>query len=486
MSSVPNAGLLNRLDGLDAFIEESAKLWNVPGGAVAVIKDTEVVYNKGFGFRETGSTVKPDADTQYWIASNTKAFTAASVMILVDEGKLELDKPIKSYIPWFKMYDTFATERVTARDLLTHRTGVPDHGWAFHNSKWTRKDLVERIQYLEPNHDLRNYLQYNNKMYMVAAYLVEYITGQTWESFVQERILNPLGMTSTYFNRTKSRNTGNFARHYYDENGKQNEYKINPGEDPETFWPMGPAGSICSCTKDLVKWLSVFMNKGEYNGIRILSEKSVLEMTRPQMVDTAKLNFIEQGHLSTCLGWFSLYHRGHHVVAHGGFYGSDILFLPNDGIGVIYLTSKNTPLCDVIANTAFDRLLGMDEMPWNQKFKALAEKNKTAEHNTMPLEDEEIGTESKPLLPLEKYAGRYDHLAYGDFTINYDGNKLFCHKFGKDIPFRHDRDNTFELISETGDPIIKFSFQIDEKGSVTSASSPMEPLVKDIVFERVI
>jgi len=162
----------------------------------------ETVYCKGFGVRGLDSTDPVDTNTIYRLASNTKAFTAFSLGLLVDEGKLEWDKPIKNYIPDFKLYNDYLTESVTVRDLLCHRTGLPAHDWALHDPSLTRKDCVERLRYLEPNFDLRVKHQYNNKMFMLAAYVLECITGEVWEHFVMRRIFEPLEMNNTIFHCT--------------------------------------------------------------------------------------------------------------------------------------------------------------------------------------------------------------------------------------------------------------------------------------------
>ena len=178
----------NQLQGFEDFVRTIIEYWKVPGVAVAIIKDGEIVHSQGYGLRNVAEGLQVTPETLFPIASCTKAFTSTSMALLADEGKLDWDTPVKEYIPSFKLYDSFATERLTPRDLVTHRSGLPRHDLMWYHSTYTRKELFDRLQYLEPSKDLRTLWQYQNLMYMAAGYLVGELSGQSWEEFAQKRI----------------------------------------------------------------------------------------------------------------------------------------------------------------------------------------------------------------------------------------------------------------------------------------------------------
>ena len=181
-----------QLQGLDGFVRVVMRDWRAPGLAMTVIKDNEIIYAQGFGQRDEAQHLPVTSQTLFPIASCTKAFTTAAMGILTDQGKLDWDTPVRAYIPSFKLYDPLAAERVTPRDLVSHRTGLPRHDLVWYNNTTaTRRELFERLQYLEPTKDFRSFWQYQNLMYMAAGYLVETISGQTWEEFVQQNIFRP-------------------------------------------------------------------------------------------------------------------------------------------------------------------------------------------------------------------------------------------------------------------------------------------------------
>ena len=186
-------------DLLPDFIKKTMALWHVPGLALAVVKDGQVILSEGYGLRNIDPPLPVTPHTLFPIASCTKAFTTMALSMLVDAGKLDWDRPVKASMPTLKLWDAFATERITARDLVTHRSGLPGHDMMWFATQLNRREIVQRLQYLEPTCDLRSRFQYQNLMFMLAGLLLEEIAGSTWQQFVQTRILDPLGMDQTGF-----------------------------------------------------------------------------------------------------------------------------------------------------------------------------------------------------------------------------------------------------------------------------------------------
>jgi CubicO group peptidase (beta-lactamase class C family) len=356
-----------RLDGFDEFVNNAMKDWKVPGMAISIIKDEEMIYSRGFGLRDPQNNLEMNADTLYRIASNTKAFTAMSLAILVDEGKMEWDKPVRHYIPSFKLFDTYASEHVTPRDLLCHRTGLPSHDGALDDRNMSRREIVEHFRYLEPSCDIRTRLQYNNWMYMLAGHLVECVAGDKWEHFVQERIFNPIGMKNSNFSFIKSRKTGNYAECFYEKAGELIQYRMHKEFDPDFVFPRAPAGAINSSANEMANWVILQLNKGKFEGRQIVSEAGIYEMHSPNMIDNWNSPYDELGESSCGLGWFIWSYRGHKLVLHGGFFGSQVYLMPKQKIGVVVLPTFGSELPGVAAYNIFDRLLGLDEIPWNRR-----------------------------------------------------------------------------------------------------------------------
>jgi CubicO group peptidase (beta-lactamase class C family) len=230
----------------------------VPGLALGVILGDEVILAKGFGKRDIASGLEVTPRTLFAIGSSSKAFTAKGLAMLDDEGKLEWDKPVKHYIPSLQLYDYVATERLTPRDLLIHNSGLPRYDilW-YNNANLSRKDVFERLQYLEPTRDFRTTWQYQNLMYATAGYLIEIISGQTWEEFIRQRILEPLGMSDTNFSVHDSQQTPDFALPY-----KETKQQIERIDFYDRMQAVGPAGAINSHIMDMAKWTSCLINEG--------------------------------------------------------------------------------------------------------------------------------------------------------------------------------------------------------------------------------
>lgn len=257
------------------LIEKTLDLWHVPGLAVAVVQDGQVILCDGFGLRNVAQSLSVTAETLFPIASCTKAFTAMSMAMLVDAGLLEWDKPVKKYLPDFKMWDAFATERLTPRDCVSHRSGLPGHDMLWFGSNFNRREILERLRYLEPTCDLRTTFQYQNLMFAVAGVLVEEIAGISWEQFVQTRIFNRLGMNRTNFSTETTQHSSDFAMPYLVRQGQFKEipFQKHNGEESGTR----PAGGICSCVKDMAKWVQLQLNKGKMGDDLLVFDARLIE-----------------------------------------------------------------------------------------------------------------------------------------------------------------------------------------------------------------
>jgi len=475
-----------QLQGFEDFVRTTMQDWKLQGLAIAIVKDGEVISSKGFGLRDAASGLEVTPQTLFPIASCTKAFTTTAMAILVDEGKLDWDTPVRSYIPTFKLYDPFTTERITPRDLVTHRSGLPRHDLVWYNSSASRRQLFDRLQYLEPSKDFRAVWQYQNLMYMAAGYLIQQITGQTWEEFVQQRIFDPLGMASSNFSIVETAEKATDFSHPYRE--EKDEVKEIPFYAAQGA--IGPAGAIVSNISDMSKWVLLQLNKGKYGDTQIVSEAQLAQLHFPQMVIPETSNYTEIAYSSYGMGWAVTTYRGHPMINHsGGIDGFSTLttFFPQDAIGIVVLANMGgTPISGILTFNAFDRLLGMDEVPWSERSKKEREEFKAASEKGKEKSETDRVPGTTPSHPLDAYTGDFEHPGYGTLSVQLDGDQLQITYNSMVFPLKHYHYDIFEFTLEKWEMNFKVSFLTNVKGDIDTLTAPLEPTVKDIVFKRAV
>ncbi len=470
------------MEWLRDFINNTIQEWKVPGLAIAIVQDNQIIFCEGFGLRDVEKGLKVTPKTLFAIGSCTKAFTTMAMGILADRGKLDWDKPVRNYLPTFKLYDSYATEHITPRDLVTHRSGLPRHDGVWYGTPFTRQEIVERLQYLEPSHELRTVFQYQNLMYMTAGYLVGQIAGSSWEEFVQQEIFNPLSMEGSNFSVVKSQEADDFALPYQE---KDDEVKEIPFRNIDA---VGPAGSINAHVTDMAKWLLLHLNQGKYDDKQIISSGNLSQMHMPQFVAPGPLEYEEILYSSYGLGWGITAYRGHNFIQHGGGidgFSALTTLMPQDKIGVVVLTNMNgTPLPSILTYQICDRLLGLDEVPWNERIKKKVDEAKEAAEKAKETTSSDRKTGTQPSHPLEDYTGNFEHPAYGIVSIEINDTHLKATHYSTVYELQHYHYDIFELKSELLEITERLSFFTDTKGNITSLSIPLEHTVKDIVFTR--
>ena len=254
-----------RLDGFDAYMQKVLKDWNVPGIGVAVVAKDKVVLARGYGYRDYGKKLPFTTKTVVPIASNTKLFTATAVGLLVEDGKLGWDQPLRRYVPSVQFYNDELNAAVTIRDMLAHRTGITRHDSIWYKSDFTRQELFERLKYLEPSQPMRQTFLYNNMMYAGAGRVVELLSGKSWEDYVSERILRPLGMTSTVFSIEDLQKQPEHGVPYTERRDSFELYRIPYYSEAAG---MGPAGNMNSNLEDMSRWVIAQLSGGMVDGKR--------------------------------------------------------------------------------------------------------------------------------------------------------------------------------------------------------------------------
>jgi CubicO group peptidase (beta-lactamase class C family) len=467
-------------EGFDAFAQQVLKDWKGAGFAVAVIEGGKVTYAKGFGVRDLKNNQPVTTKTLFAIGSATKSFTVTSLGVLVDQGKLDWDKPLRTYLPDFQLMDQFATERMTPRDLVTHRSGLPRHDRMWLNSPFTRQEIFDRLRYLEPNKDFRSTFQYQNLMFMTAGMLAGHVAGMPWEDHVRKVIFDPLGMSSTNFSVVDMQKSADHSQPYMVVKEQIREM------DFRNIDTIGPAGSINSNVEDMAKYVMLHMQHGK----GVLSLKNSRDMQSPQMSIAGPGPEKELGAQSYGMGFFLTTYRGHYLVHHGGNidgFSSLVTFMPQDNIGMIILSNQNgSRIPTVVSYDIYDRLLGLDQIDWTKRFKTQQERGRegTEEAKKKGYTAQVQGT--NPSHPLADYAGDYESPAYGIASVTLENGALKFSYHGGGGPLNHYHYEVFEVAERELESLSKekVSFHTNLRGDVDSLSVPFDANVKDIVFSR--
>jgi len=473
------------LEGFDKFIDQALEDWLTPGLAIGIVLDNEVIYAEGFGLRDREQSLPVTPKTIFAIGSSTKAFTTFLLGLLVDEGKLDWDKPVADYLPGFRLHDEYATLHMTPRDLVTHRSGLPRHDLAWYSSTFDRATLVERLPFYQPNEDLRETFQYNNMMFLTAGYLGGQLTESTWEDAIRERIFKPLGMSSSNFSVNDSQKAPDYALPYEE---KDDEIRLMAFRNIDN---VGPAGSINSNIVDMTRWLLVHLNKGKLEGKQIISEPTLTDMHTPHMVISA---IPEEPEFSpTCygMGWFIQTYRGHYRVQHGGNidgFTALVTLFPRDGLGIVALANMNGAALPNLATLhAADRIFGLEFKDWNgealEKWKVGKQATKEAEEK----KDTMRKPDTKLAHPLQEYAGEYEHPGYGILKIELKDQQLVMTFNDIVTPLEHWHYEVFNGLENPDDHTfedMRIRFLTNMKGDVDAVAAPFEMMVDEIIFKR--
>nr|BCX00425.1 MAG: serine hydrolase [Bacteroidota bacterium] len=419
--------------GLDAYVERLMRTFAVPGLALAIVKDGQVLLARGYGVRTLGFPEPVDGQTRFGIASNTKAFTAVALQMLVEEGKLDWDRPVVDYLPAFQLSDPYATRALTVRDLLVHRSGLGlgagDLLW-WPPTGYDRAEIVRRIRHLPMAHPLRYRYAYNNVLYIVAGALIEAVTGQSWEEFVEQRIVRPLGMRNAHVRLSAAAEPGNVARPHALVGGRLQPVR------PFTSDVANPAGGINASAEDIARWMIALLDSGRLaDGSRLFQARWVEEFWSiqtpipiPDRIDP-ELEPLRPRFLGYGMGLQVRDYRGYKLLTHtGGLPGylSRLALLPERKLGVAVLTNQESSAAfNALTWWILDYYLGVrPAYDWIEAYRRLEERSQAqlaeAESRIRAARDSTRG----PSLPLERYAGRYRDAWYGEVEIAYRDGRL--------------------------------------------------------------
>jgi CubicO group peptidase (beta-lactamase class C family) len=469
-------------------IQKALADFSAPGAGVAIVAEGRVVLAQGFGVRALGGQAPVNADTQFVIASCTKAFTAAGLSVLADAGALTLDQPLRELMADFQLMDPAAGAGAAARDLLCHRTGLPRHDMVWYdNNALSRADLVRRLRHLEPTAPFRVRHQYNNLMYITAGRLAEVVSGQSWEDFTRVQLLRPLGMNRTVFSVADMARDPNAAKPHERRRG------VVEGVPYRNVDVLGPAGAINSTPRDIARWMLLHLNGGEIEGRRLLARDTLEQMHRPHIPIGQPSLSADISDTLIGLGWRTDQYRGRRRVHHGGAldgFRAMVQLFPDQRAGVaVFLNVAPSELPEMICRTVADRALSLEPRDWLGDALTRAKAGEEADTFARARKGELRRANAPLSQPLSAYAGAYEHPGYGRLTITQAGDKLSVGYNAFTIDLSHWHFDTFNGAAnasrdDTFDDI-RFQFETDLDGRIAAVSAPLEPTVKAIRFTRV-
>jgi CubicO group peptidase (beta-lactamase class C family) len=471
------------IPALERLIAEAMDEWKVPGLAIAVVQDGQVTFVNAYGLRDVEAGLKVTTDTQFLIGSVTKSFTATGLALLVDERRMDWNKPVRDYIPEFRLHDAVATDRVTVRDLLCHHSGLPRHDWIWLPGDRSPAQMLAAMRYLEPSEDIRSAYQYLNLGYLVASMVTERVSGQSWTEFIRARLTDKLHMNVTFTVEDLAA-AADFAVPYAMDGDTRLRSKLWP-------IPATAAGGINTSIASLANWLRLHLDKGEFEGQRLLSPALSRQLQTPR-VHVSAPEFAEYSDVHYGFGLRQHSYRGERVVWHGGGWigwGTLMTMLPDRGVGIAVFTNRSqSAVAEIVANYVFDRVCGKEPIPWFDRYRERRRKVLAQRDVDRQARKAARRPDTRPSHDLADYAGDYQHPGYGRITIiQAEGTLIWAYR-GMSEPLAHRHYDTFEL-PEAPDRLLPdrlaISFSTDREGNIASLAAPFEPLVKDIVFTRI-
>ncbi len=472
--------ITKRLEGFDAYMQTILKDWNAPGIGVGIVVGDKLVFAKGYGYRDYGKKLPFTPDTLCQIASNSKLFTAVAAGLLVDEGKLTWDKPVRQSAPAMQFYDDNLNDHITLRDMLSHRTGITRHDMIWYQSDDTRKQLFEKVKYLEPREPMRTMFIYNNMMYTSAGYLIELQSGKTWEEFVRERIFKPLDMSHTVYSVAEMTKQPDFGVGYTE---KRDTFELHQIPYYEDTAGMAPCGAIVSSVNDMSHWLIALMNDGKFGGKQVLPPdalKATLEpaIALPNVAGEVR-GYWEVLNSAYGMGRWTASYRGHLLAYHGGDldgFHSQVSYMPQERIGVIVFVIGDhcASLYNTVSYNVYERLLGMSQTPWSQRTLETRLKGKKAGTEARAKAGAGQVQGTNPSHALADYVGEYEHPAYGILKIGLkDGQLQFdFHKIK--LPMAHFHYDRFDTPDDERFGKSSVNFQTNPQGDVDKATMSLD------------
>jgi CubicO group peptidase (beta-lactamase class C family) len=475
--------LSNNIAAFDSYLQKAMQVWQIPGMSVAIVQGNEIVFTKGYGVRETGTSKMVDTKTLFSCASTTKAMTAVCMGILADEGKVHWTDPVIKYLPTFKLYDPYVTRELTIQDLFTHNSGVGNTDFLWGDNNLTSDEILAKMQLVKPSYSLRSSFIYQNIFYLIAGKVIEKIAGKPWQEYIKERIFDPLGMVNTHA----------VLKDIHEENQAKPHFLINNNVtliEKDTADVIGPAGSVSSCADDIALWMKAMIDSSKFKGGRLVSASTWQYLLKPKTLVTESEFYptqqITKPNFTTyAMGWFQQDYKGYKLNFHTGSLAGEVAIhaqLPDRKFGIyVFENLDHAELRHALMFKAIDLFELGGNMDWSSSFKTMYDSLKAENtKKTSAYKPTQIPN-TKFTLPLESYAGTYVDELYGSIKIIVENNEatLLVNNVLKG-KLSHFHYNTFKVVYQKiqYQPDF-FTFQLDDAGKIAGIS-----IGEDVFFKK--
>lgn len=468
-SSAQTNPFQKKLPLLDRYIDSFMKVWNIPGMALGIVYKDQLIYAKGYGYRDVKNKLSVETTTLFPIASNTKLFTSTAACILAEEKKLSLDKPVRTYMPLLNFSNDELNAKVTLRDMLSHRTGLPRYDGIWAASPFTRKETVDKVVYMRPQLGFREGYIYNNVMFAAAGAVMETVESMSWEEITRKRILQPLQMNASCFTNEEMMKYGNFAYAYYEPDSTSKLQNLTYTAQSDA---LGPAGTIKSNIEDMSHWMIAQLAGGKYKGQQVIPEAAINQTLIPNNIADKEGRWDELSNSLYGLGRMIQTYKGYKIATHTGSidgYFSNLTFIPSENIA-IFLVHNSVPAGSVRSVMAFpiiDRLLGLPQTKWDERYREDYLKSKA---DLKRAKDSINATQVKNAVPshaLKDYTGKYANPIYGDMKMEMQNDQLSLSFRNQQSLLHHFHYDQFVTKEEmNGKPDFRINFLTNSKGEI--------------------
>jgi CubicO group peptidase (beta-lactamase class C family) len=454
---------------VDSYVDSLMKDWNVPGLAIAIVYKDQLIYGRGYGYRDLERKLPFELNTLFPIASNTKLFTSVLAGMLQEEGRLSIDAPIKMYHPSLNFYNDELNAKATLRDLLSHRTGLPRYDGIWVNASYSRNELVSKISIMKPSLRYHEGYIYNNMLFATAGSVMEKVTATNWEDLIKQRFFVPLNMKASCFTQEEMSAYGNFSQSYFEIDSTR---QLKAKSFIAISDALGPAGTIKSNIEDLSHWMIALQNKGKFNGKQVIPVAAIEQTLVPNAIADRQGRWNELSNALYGLGRNIQTYKGYKISTHTGSidgFFSNLTFIPEKELSVfiVFNQVEAGSLRSIVTLPVFDILLGLNYTPWLARYKT--DYTAAVQLNKKML-DSIAATQVKnthPSHPLQAYAGTYKNAAYGDIEIQIQNDQLlFLFRKQKSTLHHFHYDQFVTKEEKTDTPDFRLHFLTNSKGEI--------------------
>lgn len=479
--------LANSIQELDSYLLQVMDDWLIPGMAIGVVKGDQVVFLKGYGYRDVDKKLPVDENTLFPIDGIDTNFLNASISILQEQGKISLDKPLRNYLSNLKMYNEYVTNHITLRDFMTSKTGLPSHGFLWYGTEFSRDHIVEVFEFIKPVTGFRK-VQYTMLSPYVIKYAVDQTSGTSYENYVQQSLFEPLEMNTTCFGLEFEKNRNVALPYTFNTESQNYELQMEEFKYALQIYNAGNNPGVFSSVKEMCNWMIMNLNEGKFKEKQIVSADFISQAQSLQL--PSGNSDYSRGKINLGISFNSSidYFHGHHLVSsygHRGVFDSRLMLFPQDSIGIIVLTGSTFSGRWIIGEVLAEKLILGSYKDWNQIGLNNPRWVNEMQAKPKPERPSRLNKENPPSLKLQAYVGRYVNNGYGEITIWEENGLLKGKRSITQYDLDHLGKDQFKIhVRDTYLNFKTMQFYVDESGKVNKLSVDFESSLPPIEFIR--